>query len=193
MTSLAIVDAGYGNLDSICAAFNRLGTEPVLTADPALVERAERLVLPGVGSAGFAMERLAELGLIEALRRRTRPMLGICLGMQLMFERSDEGDRQCLGLLPGSVRCLDAAPGRPVPHMGWSRVEEAVDGLGIAAGDYCYFAHSFACDDTEATVARTTYGRPFPAAVREGRLWGAQFHPERSARAGAAFLKAFLS
>jgi glutamine amidotransferase len=193
MTGLVIVDAGYGNLHSICAAFQRLGAEPVLTADPALVERSERLVLPGVGSAGFAMERLAQLGLVEAIQRRTKPMLGICLGMQLMFETSDEANTDCLGLLPGSVRRLEAAPGRPVPPMGWSRIDEAADGLGIDAGDYCYFAHSFACDDTTATAARTTYGRPFPAAVRKGRLWGAQFHPERSASAGAAFLKAFLS
>jgi glutamine amidotransferase len=193
MTGLAIIDAGFGNLHSISAAFRRLGADPVLTSDPALVESAARLVLPGVGSARFAMARLAGLGLIEPIRRRAGPMLGICLGMQLMFATSDEGESECLGLLPGSVRRLDAAPGRPVPHMGWSRIDDAVDGLGIKAGDYCYFAHSFACDDGSATAARTSYGRPIAAAVRQGRLWGAQFHPERSAAPGAAFLKAFLS
>jgi glutamine amidotransferase len=193
MTDLAIVDAGYGNLHSICAAFQRLGANPVLTSDPALVEGARRLILPGVGSAAVAMEKLAELGLIDPIKRRAGPLLGICLGMQLMFERSEEGATQCLGLLPGSVRRLSAAPSRPVPHMGWSRIDEAAEELGIKAGDYCYFAHSFACDDGTATAARASYGRPITAAVRQGRLWGAQFHPERSAAPGAAFLEAFLS
>lgn len=193
MTGLAIIDAGYGNLNSIVAAFRRLGAEPELTFDPIMVERSDRLVLPGVGSAAFAMERLANLNLIDALRRRAKPTLGICLGMQLMFERSDEGGTECLGLLPGSVRRLEASPGHPVPHMGWSRIDDATDGLGISAGDYCYFAHSFACDDGKSTAARASYGQPITAAIRQGHLWGAQFHPERSAGPGAAFLKAFLS
>lgn len=191
MSALAILDLGYGNVDSIRLAFRRLGVATELTSDPEVARDVERLVLPGVGAAGFAMERLRGAGLVEPLRARTRPTLGICLGMQMMFEASDEGDTQLLGMVPGRVRALDPAPGRPVPHMGWSRIEHSA-GVGLAAGDYVYFAHGFACDDGPATAARVDYGRPIPAALRHGHLWGAQFHPERSSDAGARFLTAFL-
>lgn len=193
MTALAILDLGYGNVDSVRLAFARLGVEAVLTADAAVAENAERLVLPGVGAAGFAMARLQEAELVEVIRRRTAPMLGVCLGMQLLFEGSDESDIRGLGLVPGRVRALDPAPGRPVPHMGWTSVDSAADGIGLAAGDYVYFAHGFVCDDGPATAARATYGRIIPAALRQGHLWGAQFHPERSSAAGARFLSAFLA
>ena len=189
--SVAILDLGYGNTDSIRHAFARLGVEAELVTDAAGAERAERLVLPGVGAARFAMGKLGAAGLVEPLRRRTRPLLGICLGMQMLFDRSDEGDTALLGLIPGEVRALEPAPGAPVPHMGWTRIEQA-EGVGLDAGDYVYFAHGFACDDGPATAARATYGRPIPAAVRLGHLWGAQFHPERSSKAGARFLAAFL-
>lgn len=191
MTALAILDLGYGNVDSIRLAFARLGVEAVLTADPEVAEESERLVLPGVGAAGFAMARLHDCGLVNMLRRRTAPLLGICLGMQMMFDASDEGDTALLGLIPGRVSALAAAPGRPVPHMGWTRIDDS-NGVGLSAGDYVYFAHSFVCDDGPATVARVNYGRAIPAAVRRANLWGAQFHPERSSAAGARFLQAFL-
>ncbi|CAA9499689.1 MAG: Imidazole glycerol phosphate synthase amidotransferase subunit [uncultured Sphingomonas sp.] len=194
MTGLAVLDIGYGNTDSIRLAFERLGAEVELTADPAVAEAAERLVLPGVGSAGYAMPRLAELGLAEALRRRTRPTLGICLGMQLLFEHSEESGTPCLGLVAGRVRAMTPSPGSPVPHMGWTGLEWADEAIGLTAADYVYFAHSFACDDGPATAARANYaGRTVPAALRAGHLWGAQFHPERSSAAGANFLNAFLS
>jgi glutamine amidotransferase len=192
VSALAILDLGYGNVDSIRLAFARLGVEAERVADAAGVERAQRLVLPGVGAAGFAMERLRGAELVEPLLARTAPLLGICLGMQMMFEASDEGDTALLGLVPGRVRALEPAPGLPVPHMGWSCIEESA-GLGLDAGDYVYFAHSFACDDGPATAARTSYGRAIPAALRQGHLWGAQFHPERSSAAGARFLSAFLA
>ena len=193
MTALAILDLGYGNTESIRLAFARLGVEAVLTSDPAQAEAADRLVSPGVGAAGFAMERLRETGIDHALRRRSKPLLGICLGMQLMFDASDEADTLCLGLIPGRVRAMVPAPGLPVPHMGWTSIERAAPGIGLADGDYVYFAHGFACPDTPATAARATYGEAIPAVVRHGNLWGAQFHPERSSRAGAAFLNAFLA
>ncbi len=192
MSALGIIDLGYGNVDSIRLAFARLGVEAELVDDAAGIERAERLVLPGVGAAGFAMARVREAGMIEPLKARATPLLGICLGMQMMFEQSDEDEAALLGLVPGRVRALEPAAGRPVPHMGWSRIEEA-EGVGLEVGDYVYFAHSFACDDGPATAARTTYGRTIPAALRHGHLWGAQFHPERSSAAGARFLSAFLS
>ena len=192
MTALAILDLGYGNVDSIRLAFARLGVEARMTADPQIVRDADRLVMPGVGAAGFAMARLNQAGLADALAARTRPLLGICLGMQMLFEESEEGDTPLLGLIPGKVRALDPAPGKPVPHMGWTRIDSS-EGVGLDAGDYVYFAHSFACDDGPATAARASYGRMIPAAVRQGHLWGAQFHPERSSSAGAQFLGAFLA
>ena len=191
MSRLAILDVDYGNTDSIRLAFARLGVEAELASDPGAIERAERLVLPGVGAAAFAMRKLTANGLIEPLKRRDKPLLGICLGMQMLFEHSEEGDTPLLGLIPGRVHALDPAPGAPVPHMGWTRIDEA-DEVGLSAGDYVYFAHSFTCDDGPATAARATYGRPIAAAVRQGQLWGAQFHPERSSAAGARFLQAFL-
>lgn len=193
MSVLAILDLGYGNVESIRLAFARLGVEAALVKEPGAVLTAERLVLPGVGAAGYAMRNLRTLGLVDALHQRTNPTLGICLGMQLMFQGSDEADGECLGLLPGRVRAIPPAPGRPVPHMGWTAIEQADDGIGLIPGDHVYFAHSFACDDGPATAARVTYGRTIPAALRHGPLWGTQFHPERSGQPGAAYLKAFLS
>lgn len=191
MTALAILDLGYGNTESIRLAFARLGVEPVLTTD---AEWPERLVIPGVGAAGYAMQQLRDAGLVDPLKRRTKPVLGICLGMQLLFERTDEGDTEGLGLLPGQVRGMTPAPGFPIPHMGWSRLSDVATKIGLKNNDFVYFAHSFACDDGPATAARAAYGaRSVTAVVRQGHLWGAQFHPERSSAPGAAFLKAFLS
>jgi glutamine amidotransferase len=127
------------------------------------------------------------------LRALSQPVLGICLGMQLLFERSEEEDTPCLGIIPGRVRRLEPAPDRPVPHMGWSRLAVSNDGLGLRDGDYVYFAHSFACDSGEWTVASTRYGREIPAAVRRGNWLGAQFHPERSGEAGTRFFERFLA
>jgi glutamine amidotransferase len=138
------------------------------------------------------MDRIRALGLEQTLLELRQPVLGICLGMQLLFEASEEEETACLGLIPGRVRRLEPAAGRPVPHMGWSRLEVADKSIGLSGGDYVYFAHSFACDDGPATLARAEYGRPIPAAVRSANFTGAQFHPERSGAAGARFLKAWL-
>ena len=189
---LAIVDLAYGNIGSIEFAFARLGITPVLTADPQEIAAADRVVLPGVGAAGHAMERIDELGLRECLRSLTQPALGICLGMQLLFERSDEADTECLGIIPGKVRKLEPVAGRPVPHMGWSKLHVRDQKIGLVTGDYVYFAHSFACDSGAATVSSADYGRPIPAVVRKDNWLGAQFHPERSSEAGARFLETFV-
>jgi len=191
--TVTIVDLGYGNIGSIAVAFQRLGTEVTLTADAKAIAAAERVALPGVGAAGYAMGRIDALRLRETLTRRTRPLLGICLGMQLLFEASEEEDTPCLGLIPGKVRKLQPGPGLTVPHMGWSRLDVTDEGCGLTGGDYVYFAHSFACDDGPASIATAQHGRTIPAAVRQGHLLGAQFHPERSAGSGARFLQAFLS
>ena len=195
MSEVLILDLGYGNTRSIALAFERLGATAVLSADAAAVEQAQRVVLPGVGAAGAAMERLRQSGLDRALRDRTRPTLGICLGMQLMFESSEEdGGTALLGLLPGTVTALRPEPGCPVPHMGWSAIETRTSDIGLDSGAYAYFAHSYVCPDGPATAATTTYGdATIPAAIRSGSWWGAQFHPERSSVAGSRFLEAFLA
>ncbi len=189
---LAIVDLAYGNLGSIELAFGRLGVTPVVTAQAAEIESADRVVLPGVGAAGHAMRRIGELGLGDCLRSLAQPALGICLGMQLLFERSEEAGADCLGIIPGEVRALQPSPGMPVPHMGWSRVAVHDPAIGLKSGDYVYFAHGYACDPGPETVASASYGREIPAVVRKRNWLGAQFHPERSADVGARFLAAFL-
>lgn len=192
MTQLALINLGYGNLGSVGLAFERIGIAPTVTDDPATIAQADRVVLPGVGAAGFAMERIDALGLRSTLLALTQPLLGICLGMQLLFEASEEAGAACLGLLPGTVRQIEPGPDLPVPHMGWSRLDVTFDDIGLSSGDYVYFAHSFACPDSPATAAAADYGRIIPAAVRRGNLWGAQFHPEKSAAPGRRFLEAFL-
>jgi len=190
--NLAIVDLGYGNIGSIELAFERIGANGVLTSDAEAIASAERVVLPGVGAAGYAMERVDALGLRDVLKSLAQPALGICLGMQLLFERSEEAATDCLGIIPGNVRALEPEAGRPVPHMGWSRLEVRDPKIGLETGDYVYFANGYAADPGEATVASADYGRQIPAVVRRGNWLGAQFHPERSSQAGAEFLKAFL-
>ena len=191
--TLAILDLGYGNVESVRLGFKRLGADPALVNDAASVASADKLVVPGVGHAGYAMEKLEDHGLVDALKARTAPTLGICVGMQLFHEASDETDRPLLGLVPGTVRALDTAPGRPVPHMGWTKVTDVSDGIGLAEGDQLYFAHSFACPVTAITAARADYGAPIAVALRRDHLWAAQFHPERSSKAGAKYLEAFLA
>ena len=190
---LVIVDVGCGNIGSVGIAFERFGLSPRITADAEAIRAADKVILPGVGAAGYAMEQIRARGLVEVLRGLTQPVLGICLGMQLLFEESEEEGTACLGLIAGRVRRLERAPGRPVPHMGWSRLTVRDESIGLADGDYVYFAHSYACDSGPHTVAGARYGRDIPAVVRRGNFLGAQFHPERSGEAGARFLKAFLA
>jgi glutamine amidotransferase len=190
---LVIVDLGCGNIGSIRLAFGRFGLEPVVSCDRAEIASADKVILPGVGAAGFAMERIDALGLRQTLLSLRQPSLGICLGMQLLFDASDEEETECLGLLEGRVRALEPARGRPVPHMGWSKIEVRALDLGIRTGDYLYFAHSFACDKGSATVATASYGRDITAVVRRGNWVGVQFHPERSGEAGRRFLESFLA
>ena len=194
--TVAIIGYGAGNTASVQFALERLGCEAVITADPGVIANAERVILPGVGAAGYAMERLAAIGLVEPLRAFQRPLLGVCLGQQLLFERSEEGGGvDLLGFIPGEVTKFDIDPALPVPHMGWTRLQTVKSDpliVGVADGSYAYFVHSFVCPDGEATLARADYGTVVPAVVRNGNRWGCQFHPERSAEAGARILKNFL-
>ena len=190
--TVTLIDLGYGNLGSIRIAFERLGVRAGTSADPDEIAAADRLVLPGVGAASFAMERLRSLGLTTVIRDYTGPFLGICLGMQLLFDWSEEGGTKCLGVMEGNVRRLAPAPDRPVPHMGWSKLSVYDASYGLADDDYVWFAHSYACEPGPFGFAYARYGGPVPAAVARDNFLGCQFHPERSSDAGARFLKAFV-
>jgi imidazole glycerol-phosphate synthase subunit HisH len=194
-TRLAIIDSGGANIASLQFAIERLGIPSVLTTDPAELQAATHVMLPGVGAAADCMARLRKAGLIDSIRQLRQPLLGICVGMQLLFEASDEGDVPCLGLLPGRVRRFSDQPDLPVPHMGWNQLEFSTPSpllAGITSGDYVYFVHSYRASVSAATLATTRYGEPFAALVQQGHIYGAQFHPERSAASGARLLQNFL-
>ena len=193
---VVIVDTGGANLASLVHAFARLGETAEVTGDPAKVRAAARVVLPGVGAAPTAAERLAANGLGEAVKALKVPVLGVCLGMQMLFDASEEGPAKGLGLLPGTVRLM-TPKGLTVPHMGWNAVArtkaESALLAGIPDGTHFYFVHSYAAPMGPWTEAACDYGGPVPAVVRAGNFHGAQFHPERSGEAGARVLRNFLS
>lgn len=194
--NVVLVDAGGANLGSVRCALERLGVTPELTADAETIRGADRVILPGVSTAATVMGRLRALGLVDTLRGLRQPLLGVCVGMQLLFEHSEEDDTSCLGLLRGRVRRLPGGPGLRVPHMGWNRLQlHRADPLlaGFDDGEYAYFVHSYAADSTDDCIAGTRHGQPFAAVVRRGNVMGAQFHPERSAAAGARLLHNFLA
>jgi imidazole glycerol-phosphate synthase subunit HisH len=190
-----IIDSGGANLASLQFAFERLGAQTRVSSNAAEIRSAPCVILPGVGSAAAAMARLRDNQVAELLPSLTQPVLGICLGMQLLFQHSEEGETDCLGILPGAVRRLQPLAGRPVPHMGWNQLSPVrADALlhGIAPDDYVYFVHSFAVPVSDVTLASANYGVTLSAIVRRGNFWGTQFHPERSARVGARLLANFL-
>jgi len=195
VSAAVIIDSGGANIASLRAALSRLGTESVVTTDHGVIQRAAHVFLPGVGSAQDAMHRLRVAGLDRLIPTLKQPLLGICLGMQILFDRSDEGPANTLGVIPGSVDKLLFAPGRPVPHMGWNQLSQMkpdplLDGVGTL--DYVYFVHGFAAPAGNFTVATTEYGSPFTAVARRDNFCGTQFHPERSGVVGARILANFL-
>ena len=195
MIRLAIIDSGGANIASLRFAIERLGVDARVTTDAQALRDATHVILPGVGAAADCMDRLRSANLVETVRNLRQPLLGVCVGMQLLFESSEEGNVDCLGLLPGRVHRFAEHDGLPVPHMGWNQLE--FDSLSpllddLVAGDHVYFVHSYCAPVNENTVATTTYGERFAAVVRRGNVFGAQFHPERSARAGALVLRNFL-
>jgi glutamine amidotransferase len=196
MTSdVVIVESGGANLASLIYAFDRLHCRAIVTADGSTIASAERVVLPGVGAAGHVMRRLKDAGLVSVLLNLTQPVLGICLGMQLLFESTDEDATKGLGLFSGVVHKLPPSPKYPVPHMGWNELKEVrSDPLfeDLPRGSYAYFVHSYAAPVNELTVASTSYSTAISAVVRRRNFWGTQFHPERSGAAGAQVLQNFL-
>jgi len=193
--SVVIIDSGGANIASLQAALRRLGADSVVTTDHAIIRQAARVLLPGVGSAHDAMARLRMAGLDQLVPTLKQPLLGICLGMQLLFERSEEGPANCLGVIPGTIGKLKSEPGRPVPHMGWNQLTQVrPDPLldGISSLDHVYFVHGFAAPTSSATVAITDYSVAFTSVARHENFCGTQFHPERSGVVGARILANFL-
>ncbi len=199
---IAIVDYGVGNLFSLCSSFLAIGAEAVVSGDPCVLRRADRIVLPGVGAFGDAAEKLRKTGMADLIKEeasRGKPLLGICLGMQLLLEKSYEyGEHLGLGLIPGCIRPIaDVIPaGLKIPHIGWNALHfgEKKHPLFryVEEGDHVYFVHSYygtACQ--ESVIATADYGAPLTAAVARGTVMGCQFHPEKSGRIGLSILRAF--
>ncbi len=196
---LTIIDTGCANLSSVKMAIQRLGVEPIVSCDAADIKSADKLILPGVGTAKAAMHNLQERKLVDLIREAKQPLLGCCLGMQMLAQASEEsmdgeGDIQCLGIIPGKVKLMQVGNLR-LPHMGWNQIEH--DGThplfkGIPSGSYFYFVHSYALEITNATLASCDYGQPFSAVVGKDNFFGAQFHPERSGNLGAQLIRNFL-
>ena len=191
---VAVVNSGGANISSVLHALKRLGTEPKFTADAGVIHTADRVILPGVGAAGRAMDTLRAHGLTEVIRKLTQPVLGICLGMQLLFESSAEDETRLLGLIPARLELLPGGQGLRVPHMGWNAISNTrPDPLTSSLdGKWFYFVHSYAAPVGDWTLSTSRHGQSFSAIVRKDNFYGAQFHPERSAKAGAGLLREFL-
>jgi len=192
---IAIIDSGGANIASVQFALERLGAESVLTKDVKIIQSADKVLLPGVGAAPIAMQNLAEYELIDCIRSLTQPVMGICLGMQLLFAVSPEGNTPLLGIFDADCETFTPAQGRSVPHMGWNRLSKQQDHpllAGVDEGAHVYFVHSYFAPVTAQTIAATDYGDDFTAIVAENNFMGCQFHPEKSGLVGAQILRNFL-
>ncbi len=195
MSKIAIIDSGGANIASLLFALERLGRSADLTTDAGLIRSADRVLLPGVGAARDAMDRLTDANLIDVIRKLTQPVLGICLGMQLLLDGSDEEDVECLGIMPGIAARLPSSPACPVPNMGWCATRKTSDHLlldKIDDGSHFYFLHSYALPVADHTLATAEHAEPFSAVIGQRNFVAAQFHPERSSAAGAQLLRNFL-
>ena len=199
---IAIIDYDAGNIRSVEKALIALGEQPVVTRDKNTILAADKLILPGVGAFGDAMDRLHQYGLVDVIRsvvKKGTPLLGICLGLQLLFERSDESDGvEGLGLLKGQILKIPDSPGLKIPHMGWNSLEikpETRLFAGIPNGSYVYFVHSYylKAENPEIVAATTEYSTHIHAAVEQGNVFACQFHPEKSSEVGLQILKNFIS
>jgi len=192
--SVVVVDSGGANISSVLHALRRLGAEPRFTSDAKAISQSGLVIFPGVGAAGHAMDVLRRSGLTTVIRNLTQPILGICLGMQLLFESSEEDDADMLGIIPARLTRLAESDACRVPHMGWNRVQRArPDSFSDPLDDeWFYFVHSYAAPVGIWTLCSCSHGQPFSAVVRQENFYGVQFHPERSASAGSRLLQHFL-
>lgn len=190
---LAIVKYNAGNIQSVLYALERIGREAVVTDDPSVLRGADKVIFPGVGEASTAMSYLKERGLDELIKGLKQPVLGICLGMQLMCSYSEENDTSCLGIFGERVRKFDGK-GLKVPQIGWNTIFDLKTGLfeGVKDDSYCYFVHGYYASLGEHTIARTEYGLTYSSALHKGNFYGVQFHPEKSAKVGERILQNFI-
>ena len=192
----AVIDYNAGNIRSVLYALERLDADHVLTADPAEIRAADRVIFPGVGAAQSTMAHLNETGLSEVIRGLTQPVFGICVGMQLLCSHSEEGDVPCIGVFPERVRRFRPDNGDKVPHMGWNNVHLGAGSDWLSPqidGEFCYYVHSYFVEPGPHTVATTEYaGRTYAAMLRKDNFFAAQFHPEKSAGVGERILRDFL-
>lgn len=195
MSDVVIIDSGGANIASVRFALDRLGATSELTADAAKIKSADRVLLPGVGAAKDAMNRLRDAQLLDVIRGLTQPVLGICLGMQLLCEGSEEEDAECLGVIPGIAAKLPSSKESPVPNMGWCATTLAEHSIlqGIPNGSHFYYVHSYALPVSDDTIATANHAAPFAAMLAKDNFIAAQFHPERSSDVGAHLLGNFLS
>ena len=191
---IAIIDYKMGNLRSVENALKRLGAEFCVTADPAVIRAADKVLLPGVGNAAEAMHNLREAGLVEVIRSLRRPVLGICVGMQVMCRHSEEGDVECLKIFDARVKRFTPAPDLKVPHMGWNQIGNLETKLfkGLEGGSYVYFVHSYYPELCPDTIATARHGVMFSAALKYENFYGTQFHPEKSGDVGERIIENFL-
>lgn len=195
MTEIAIIDSGGANISSLVFALERLGHRAALTTNANRIRSADRVLLPGVGAAKDAMDRLRDTRLVDVIRELRQPVLGICLGMQLMLEGSEEEDVECLGIVPGKAALLPAEPLCPVPNMGWCATTKTAEHpvlAGIDDHSYFYYLHSYALSISACTLATAQHADFFSAVIARDNFVAAQFHPERSSTAGARLLNNFL-
>ncbi|AGH81417.1 imidazole glycerol phosphate synthase, glutamine amidotransferase subunit [Psychromonas sp. CNPT3] len=196
---IVIIDTGCANISSLKFAIERLGYAPQISNDPNILKQADKLFLPGVGSASEIMKNLKQLNLIEPIKALTQPLLGICLGMQVLMQSSEESNNaqslvKTLGIIKGHVKKMQVAPLRS-PHMGWNTLSDTTNNAlfkDIPAESYFYFVHSYALPSNICGIADCHYGAPFSAAIQQDNFYGVQFHPERSASVGAQLIKNFL-
>lgn len=192
---IAIIDYKMGNLRSVENALSRLGAEYEVTTDPAVIAGASKVLLPGVGNAAEAMYNLREANLVDVIKRLRKPVLGICIGMQVLCRHSEEGDTECVGLFDTDVRKFTPTPELKVPHMGWNSISNLDSKLfkGMDDGTFVYFVHSYRPDICSDTIATSNHGGMFSAALKYENFYGTQFHPEKSGDAGERILKNFLA
>ncbi|MGL4331394.1 MAG: imidazole glycerol phosphate synthase subunit HisH [Bacteroidales bacterium] len=191
---ITIIDYGLGNLQSICFALDRIGASYELTNDKEKIKAAHRVLLPGVGEASTAMQELTRLDLIDTIRNLEQPVLGICLGMQLLCTHSEEGNTDCLNLIPIQVKQFKPENELKVPHTGWNTIERLKSPLLIDIQEECYlyFVHSYYAERSEHTIAECNYGFNFSAAIAFNNFYGCQFHPEKSGDTGELILRNFI-
>lgn len=192
--SIAIIDYNAGNIQSVLFAMQRIGVEAVVTADHATIQNADKVIFPGVGEASTTMAHLRKEGLDEVIRGLSQPVLGVCVGMQLLCEHSEENDTECLGVIPQKVKRFQPASGEKVPHMGWNKIYDLKGDIFDTRQEeqHVYYVHSFYVEQGPYTVGLTDYILPFSAAVQKDNFYATQFHVEKSGSIGEQILQNFI-